>query len=381
MASVPTQRRKNTKSMVQRSNQQQAGSLSAQEEKQLGEEIPKVLLGPELYLSISGSNGAWLVNIYCQSRGWQCLYDNTREDYALKWCEIKCQETYYHFKEGRGPCGSWVEEGGGKNLRTLDLHPATFDDKGKQFPDYITLAIKVVVPYEGLFVFRHKLCIFSSKYWYIHQALLLEGEKFDVQSYLLIACMALGVLFFAQGELSCIDSDATSDHLTVHPTNQHMEKNSLYSQLKDETVWWMQHLNGYVNEKFRKTSGLPKGWVFTVFTERMQIMLQSFLAAKHKPDCKLGHFDLITCDFLIEENSKVWLLDMTANPALQTNCTLRDIISTTLYLVLKIFNKHLKSQGFLPLKMPCHFVLLYYKDAAELGQKQPPKLRTSLCTG
>lgn len=41
---------------------------------------------------------------------------------------------------------------------------ATFDDKGKQFPDYITLAIKAVVLYEGLFVFKHKLCIFSSKY-------------------------------------------------------------------------------------------------------------------------------------------------------------------------------------------------------------------------
>jgi len=44
------------------------------------------------------------------------------------------------------------------------------------------------------------------------------------------------------------------------------KKNSLYSQLKDETVWWMEHFNSYVNEKFRKTNGLPKDWVFTVFT-------------------------------------------------------------------------------------------------------------------
>lgn len=51
------------------------------------------------------------------------------------------------------------------------------------------------------------------------------------------------------------------------PTSQHMQKkNSLYSQLKDETVWRMEHFNSYVNEKFRKTSGLPKDWVFTVFT-------------------------------------------------------------------------------------------------------------------
>ena len=55
--------------------------------------------------------------------------------------------------------------------------------------------------------------------------------------------------------------------LLCFPTSQYMQKNnSLYSQLKDETVWQMEHFNSYVNEKFRKTNGLPKDWVFTVFT-------------------------------------------------------------------------------------------------------------------
>lgn len=44
------------------------------------------------------------------------------------------------------------------------------------------------------------------------------------------------------------------------------KKNCLYSQLKDETVWRMEHFNSYVNEKFTKTNSLPKDWVFTVFT-------------------------------------------------------------------------------------------------------------------
>ncbi|NXI90378.1 TTL10 polyglycylase, partial [Psophia crepitans] len=171
---------------------------------------------------------------------------------------------------------------------------------------------------------------------YIHQPLLLEGKKFDVRSYLLIACTAPYVLFFAQGyvRLTCINYDASSDDLTVHKANQYMQKkNSLYSQMKDETVWRMEHFNSYVNEKFRKTSGLPKDWVFTEFTKRMQqIMLQCFLAAKHKLDRKLGYFDLIGCDFLIDENFKVWLLEMNANPALHTNCkVLRDVIPTVVY--------------------------------------------------
>lgn len=57
---------------------------------------------------------------------------------------------------------------------------------------------------------------------YIHQPLLLEGKKFDVRSYLLIACTAPYVLFFAQGyvRLTCTNYDAMSDDLTVHLTNQ-----------------------------------------------------------------------------------------------------------------------------------------------------------------
>ncbi|XP_042606609.1 uncharacterized protein LOC109085208 isoform X2 [Cyprinus carpio] len=48
-------------------------------------------------------------------------------------------------------------------------------------------------------------------------------------------------------------------------------------------------------------------------------------------DCKLGYFDLIGCDFLIEEDFKVWLLKMNCYPALHANCeVLKDVIHLTL---------------------------------------------------
>ena len=31
-------------------------------------------------------------------------------------------------------------------------------------------------------------------------------------------------------------------------------------------MWTMEHLNRYINDKFRKTKGLPRDWVFTTFT-------------------------------------------------------------------------------------------------------------------
>uniref|UniRef100_A0A8C9WJX4 Tubulin tyrosine ligase like 10 n=1 Tax=Scleropages formosus TaxID=113540 RepID=A0A8C9WJX4_SCLFO len=37
---------------------------------------------------------------YCESKGWHRIYDKTREDYTLKWCETKSVLTYYNFREG-----------------------------------------------------------------------------------------------------------------------------------------------------------------------------------------------------------------------------------------------------------------------------------------
>lgn len=66
----------------------------------------------------------------------------------------------------------------------------------------------------------------------------------------------------------CFDvCQKTNPPFALSPASQYMQKkNSLYSQLKDETVWRMEHFNSYVNEKFTKTNSLPKDWVFTVFT-------------------------------------------------------------------------------------------------------------------
>lgn len=59
-----------------------------------------------------------------------------------------------------------------------------------------------------------------------------------------------------------------SRHCTA-PTQFMQKKSPLYVLLKDDTVWSMDHLNRYINDKFRKTKGLPRDWVFTTFTVRV----------------------------------------------------------------------------------------------------------------
>ena len=46
------------------------------------------------------------------------------------------------------------------------------------------------------------------------------------------------------------------------------KKSPLYVLFKEDTVWSMEHLNRYINDKFCKTRGLPRDWVFTTFTVR-----------------------------------------------------------------------------------------------------------------
>ncbi|MEE6485042.1 hypothetical protein FKM82_014141 [Ascaphus truei] len=153
------------------------------------------------------------------------------------------------------------------------------------------------------------------------------------------------------------------------------KKNPLYSELKEETVWGMERFNSYVNEKFAAAKGLPLDWVLSVFTKRMQqIMMHCFLAVKSKLECRMGFFDLIGCDFLIDVDFKVWILEMNCNPALHTNCrVLKDVIpsvvSETLDLALEIFSKSLKSQRILPLNTQSKFVLLYNGDLNEQAMK------------
>ncbi|XP_015999986.2 inactive polyglycylase TTLL10 isoform X4 [Rousettus aegyptiacus] len=63
-----------------------------------GELLPGSGCGPFFY--IGGSNGASIISSYCKSKGWQRIQDSRREDYRLKWCEVRCRDSYHSFREG-----------------------------------------------------------------------------------------------------------------------------------------------------------------------------------------------------------------------------------------------------------------------------------------
>ncbi|XP_054301681.1 inactive polyglycylase TTLL10 isoform X4 [Pongo pygmaeus] len=417
--------------------------------------------GPFFY--IGGSNGATIISSYCKSKGWQRIQDSRRDDYTLKWCEVKSRDNYGSFREGeqllyqlpnnkllttkigllstlRGRARAMSQASkvlGGAQARVLrmeEFFPETYRlDLKHEREAFFTLfdetQIWICKPTasnqgKGIFLLRNQeeVAALQAKtrsmeddpihhktpfrgpqarvvQRYIQNPLLLDGRKFDVRSYLLIACTTPYMIFFGHGyaRLTLSLYDPRSSDLSGHLTNQFMQKKSpLYMLLKEDTVWSMEHLNRYINDTFWKARGLPKDWVFTTLTKRMQqIMAHCFLAAKPKLECKLGYFDLIGCDFLIDDNFKVWLLEMNSNPALHTNCeVLKEVIPgvviETLDLVLETFRKSLRGQKMLPLLSQRRFVLLHNGEAelwprlggsCSLRRRLPPPTRQAKSSG
>ncbi|XP_069097205.1 inactive polyglycylase TTLL10 [Pleurodeles waltl] len=419
-----------------------------------GEKRPEDPRGPGPFFFIGGSNGAALVASYCLAKGWQRLYDPSREDYKLKWCEVKIPATYRAFRDGEqllyqipnnkilttkiGLLHSLREYErlmtkvsgirGPRILRLEDFFPETFrldlkEERNAFLAFYKDPQLWICKPTgmnqgRGIFLLKSKesvntLCTqlqaldedpgyrraaYKSSQArivqrYIHNPLLLSGRKFDIRSYFLIASTVPYMVFFRHGyvRLTCNNYDPHSDDLTGHLTNQYMQKkNPLYNELKEDTVWSMERFNNYINERFAALKGLPPDWVLTSFTKRMQqIMTHCFLAVKNKLECKMGFFDLIGCDFLIDEDFKVWFLEMNCNPALHINCevlkdVIPDVVNETLDLALEIFHKSVKAQRVMPLQSLRNFVPLYNGDLHELKVTRsrtslsPPKIQRTI---
>nr|XP_035966104.1 protein polyglycylase TTLL10-like [Halichoerus grypus] len=276
------------------------------------------------------------ISSYCRSKGWQRVQDSRREDCKLTWCELKCRDNYYRFREGEqllyqipnnkllttkigllsalreysrvvnkihktSPCAQ------AKVLKMEEFFPETYrldirDEREAFFTLFDENQIWICKPTasnqgKGIFLLRNQEEVAALKVKtqsieddpiyrklpfrapqarvvqrYIQNPLLLDGKKFDVRSYLLIACAMPYMVFFGHGyaRLTLSLYDPHSSDLSGHLTNQFMQKKSpLYVLLKEDTVWSMDRLNRHINDKFRKTKGLPRDWVFTTFTVRV----------------------------------------------------------------------------------------------------------------
>ncbi|XP_071498782.1 uncharacterized protein [Diadema antillarum] len=411
--------------------------------------VMQVDTSPAFY--IGGNNGVPLIEGPLLARGWRRITDKTSDNFKLKWVELKSGINYNTFKPGEQLVNRIPNSGilatktglfntlreyericdrtkGSRGctlgLRMEEFFPESFildlkPDREAFFETFKEGEIWICKPNgmnqgKGIYLVRditqlreryqaRDVAASSSKEMqrrirgytagqrliqrYIPNPLLLNGKKFDVRSYMLIACTNPFIVLFHHGylRLSCENYDPDSRDISTHLTNQYQQKkNPNYQDIKEETVWSMEDFNDHVNKNLAEEKGLAKDWVFGFFQKRMcQIMTQCFLASKNKLEPRLGYFDLLGFDFLLDTDMKIWLLEINVNPALHTNCeVLRNelpaMIEETLDVVLEIFEKRKRKQNIMPLSQQRRYRLLFNAESGGSVPSVRPPTRKAL---
>ena len=203
---------------------------------------------------------------------------------------------------------------------------------------------------------------------YIEHPLLLDNKKIDIRAYMLIASTAPFVVLYHPGYLRlCIDDYKLDDNSLIgHLNNQYIQKKDpRYKKLKDDTVWSYERANDYINEHYMKSKGIEEDWWYKVFEKQAKrIMLHCFQAVKCTLKSRIGTFDLLGFDFMIDENMKVYLIEINVNPALATNCQVLDqvippMVHESIDVVMEIWEKARRGLAVSPIQSRQNMEILY----------------------
>ncbi|CAH1775899.1 unnamed protein product [Owenia fusiformis] len=378
---------------------------------------------------IGGGNGNPLIEGPLVEMGWKRITDKYSETFKLKWVECKSTINYSAFREGdqlvnhipncnlltnkMGLLNSLQEYertkvGRGPKLKMNSFVPETYKlDRKADVEAFIETykegEIWICKPTganqgKGIYLIRSMEEFEKTMQErqekqqntrpgrsignriiqrYIHNPLLLEGKKFDIRAYMLIASTVPYLVVFHQGyvRLSMMDYDNDSTNLIAHLTNQYIQKKDPnYKASKEETAWSMDKFNDYINTKVAPGKCIEVDWVFKTFTETMKkIMVHLFKAVQGRLEKKIGFFDLYGLDFMIDDNMNIYLIEVNVNPSLATNCSaLKDVIpgvvEESLHLAIECFEKSRKNQPIMPLKSLKKMTILHNGEG---GQGSP----------
>ncbi|CAF0742579.1 unnamed protein product [Rotaria sordida] len=206
---------------------------------------------------------------------------------------------------------------------------------------------------------------------YISRPLLIKGHKFDIRVHWLVA-WTKPLLVFYNHHASVIRlslnlyREFDFDRAT-HLTNFSIQENhQRYAFSQEATGMTMQQLNQYFNQCFRPFHPkMPQDWIITIMQDRMQTIIRQVIrASKNKLERIAGHFGLFGCDFLLDENFRLWLLEVNDNPGVgwgntQLNTTTKPLFEETLNIVLDCFEKYKHRRPLLPVECLKNYQLIY----------------------
>ncbi|CDS37473.1 protein polyglycylase TTLL10 [Echinococcus multilocularis] len=208
---------------------------------------------------------------------------------------------------------------------------------------------------------------------YLTTPLLLNNRKFDIRCYFMISSTMPYLVLFTPGyiRLSLRKYDPADTNLVTHLTNQFIQKRDpSYDRSKDDSVWTFRKLNEYINTNVAPNKHLQKNWVTRhMLPEMHRITMHVFNAVKDKLACRIGFFEIYGMDFMIDDDMKIWLIEINSNPAMNTNCeVLRQVIPPVLNRFIQIsiecFEKARRWQPLLPI------LGILPRNPSELGEER-----------
>lgn len=159
---------------------------------------------------------------------------------------------------------------------------------------------------------------------YIENPLLIDNRKFDIRCYGLLTCVNghMQGYYYQEGYIRTSSSEYSLDSHSkyVHLTNDAVQKHSEhYGKFESGNKLSYADLREYcvrtrINLNFDRK----------IVPQIKRIVADTFRSVQGKidPARKLHCFELMGYDFMIDDNHKVWLIEVNTNPCLEESCSL-----------------------------------------------------------
>ena len=158
--------------------------------------------------------------------------------------------------------------------------------------------------------------------------LLLNGHKFDFRVYILVASTNPLIAYYHDGflKLSVYSLQSNSSDRNAHISNTHLAKVAFekaregswmgmnVTELIDFQTWTFQKLQNYLIEQ-KYTN--DHDWINNSLRKQLkEIMVHSLRMTQHAFLKRSQSFELFGCDFVLDTNLKVWLIEINTTPSL-----------------------------------------------------------------
>jgi len=178
---------------------------------------------------------------------------------------------------------------------------------------------------------------------YIDNPLLLSGRKFDMRAYCIVARTTPHLWFFRPGycKVALEPYSADFSNRLAHLTNACVQKThpSYRESFRGQHIWSEEDAEEELIATGRHAGG--KGTFWPPIHEQMKLALATvFEASKGLLERRVGYFDLLGVDFMLDDKLGLHLLEVNSNPAMffdsspVLHALVPDLIGTTLDLVL-----------------------------------------------